>query len=363
MPYLKVYGMRLALQEALKARGRTFPNPLVGAVVVKSGRIVGKGYHCRAGGPHAEVIALKQAGDRARGATLFCTLEPCAHYGRTPPCVDRIVDSGIREVCVGMVDPNPLTKGRGLRRLRSEGIRVRVGVLEKEVRGINEPFIRAMTLGRPLVTVKLAQSIDGKIATAAGESKWITSARARAFSHRLRRFYDAIVVGVHTVRKDDPQLEPADRGHRWTKVILDSSLQTPLNARLLKTGQPVLIAAARKNADRERALRRKGAQIFYAAGQGGRVDLGRLLRELHRREIRNVLVEGGAEAAGAFLDRRLADRALFFIAPLIIGGRNALSSVGGQGIRRISQAIHLRDVGIEKVGRDLLIQGRLEYSK
>jgi diaminohydroxyphosphoribosylaminopyrimidine deaminase/5-amino-6-(5-phosphoribosylamino)uracil reductase len=356
--------MRLALGLAKKARGRTFPNPLVGAVVVKNGEIVGRGYHKKAGGPHAEIFALKEAGIRTRGASLFSTLEPCAHHGLTGPCVDKIIEAEIDRVYVGMVDPNPLTQGKSIRRLRESGISVRTGILEDEIRELNAPFIQAMTKKQPYVTVKIAESLDGKAATWTGESKWITNEASRRYSHNLRRFFDGIMVGINTVLKDDPRLDSAkghSSKHRLTKIIVDSSLRTPLNAKLLTTNAPVVIAAVKKNRAKEKELAKKGARVIYTRAEKGRVDLKDFLKKLHSLNVRSILVEGGSELIGSFLDKRLAQEALVFISPKIIGGHRALTAVRGQGVRSLDKAIHLKRASIKRFKEDLFIRGVLSY--
>ena len=357
--------MGLALRLAAKARGETFPNPLVGAVLVRNGRVVGYGYHKKAGGPHAEIVALRKAARKARGAVLFCTFEPCAHYGRTGPCVDEIIRAKIKEAYVGMIDPNPLTKGQGIERMRRAGIKVRVGFLQDEVKRLNEPFVKAMVKGVPFVTIKIAESIDGKIATKHAESKWITNEASRKYAHSLRRFFDAIMVGINTVLRDDPGLQPSTRArdHRLTKIIVDSELKIPLTARLLKTKQPVIIAAVKKNKTKEIRLLKKGFRVIYTRSDKGRVDLRELLSQLHRLEIRNILVEGGSELIGSFLDKKLADKALVFMAAKIIGGRHALSSVGGEGADELRSAIMLEGVSLKKINGDFLFEGYLRYHK
>ncbi len=354
--------MGLALDLAQKAAGATFPNPLVGACVVKNGKLVGQGFHKKAGGPHAEILALRQAGRKSRGAALYCTLEPCAHYGRTGPCADAIIRAGIKKVYIGMVDPNPLTRGRGLKKLSRSGIKVRSGIMGEKAAALNRPFIKAMTKGLPQVTIKIAESIDGKIATAKGESKWITGVAARAYGHALRDLYDGIMVGINTVIKDDPGLEPG-RGHKLVKIVVDSYLKIPPGAKLLNTQQPVIVVAIRKNRRKEEALRKKGAQVIYAKPKGTKVDLCDLLRHLCSFELRNILVEGGAELIGSLLDEKLADHALVFIAPKIIGGSRALTSVGGRGIDRLSRAVFLENTSFEKIKEDILIRGDLKYYK
>lgn len=355
--------MRIALNLAAQAKGETYPNPLVGAVIVKNNRIVGRGFHKKAGGPHAEIFALKEAGKNAKGAVLFCTFEPCAHYGATGPCVKEIVDAGVKEVYAGMIDPNPLTKGKGIAYLKKKGIGVEVGFLQEEIERLNEDFIKAVTKKMPFVTVKIAESLDGKIATRTGESKWVTSAESREYAHVLRCYYDAIMVGINTVLKDDPWLESSQRRHPLTKIVLDSDLRIPLTSRLFKNKSSVIIAAARNNETKERELTRRGIKVLYVKTERERVSLKDLLQKLNSLKIRNILVEGGAELVGSFLDHKLADKALFFIAPKIIGGRRALSAVGGEGVKELHQAAYLRDIEIKKIKDDILIEGYLKYRK
>ncbi len=353
--------MRRALELAARGRGKTFPNPLVGAVIVKNGKIVGEGFHHKAGGPHAEVLALKEAAGKACGAALFCTFEPCFHFGRTGPCVDAVISAGIREVYIGSRDPNPLTCGKSVRLLRRHGIRVTVGIQEKKVVRLNEPFFCAMRRHKPLVTLKVAASLDGKIATRSGRSQWITGAAARRHAHHMRRYYDAIMVGIGTVLKDDPGLE-ADGGHRLTKVIADTALRLPLSARLLKTRQPVVVATATHNKAKEKMLSARGVTILHTKRGGEGVELNDLLRQLHAMEIRHLLVEGGAALTGAFLDERLADKIIFYTAPMIIGGRQALGAIGGRGVDAPQKAVSVKQMTMQRIGRDFFIEGDLVYS-
>ena len=376
--------MRLALRLACRALGRTAPNPAVGAVVVKNGRVIAQGYHRFAGAPHAEAEALRRAGRRARGATLYVTLEPCNHVGRTPPCCEAILASGISRVVVGAVDPNPITNGRGIARLRRAGLRVTTGVLADESRRLNEPFWKAMRTGLPLVIAKVGQSLDGKIATAAGRSRWITSAAARRFGHELRSHVDAVLVGVRTVLQDDPRLTARGVPHapgRPLRVIVDSRLRTPVSARCVSSGRvPTLIATTVPLARVPRVFRRRGVEVWSfpprrgrapslrrrpsAVGpSGGRVPLRRLCRRLASRGIQSVLIEGGGEVLAGALSERLVDHVVFVVAPLLIGGREAPGSVGGEGIRELSQAIRLREVAYSRLGSDLCVEGRVVYPR
>ncbi len=364
--------MALALRLARKGMGRTSPNPMVGAVVVNDGRIVGQGSHRRAGAPHAEVMALRQAGAAARGATLYCTLEPCNHFGRTPPCCEAIVSSGVSEVVVATRDPNPITNGRGLVRLRRAGIRVLVGVLAEEARDLNAAFFKVMRTGLPSAIAKAGQSLDGKIATVTGESRWITSPASRAVGHQWRSRVDAILVGLNTVMRDDPDLTVRAgprRASRPVKVILDSRLRTPLTARCLASPPATLIATISRNHARQAAFARRGVEVvsLRPAGRRGRPDghsrvpLRPLFRLLARRGLHSVLIEGGGEALAGALAERLVDRVIFCIAPLLIGGRAAPSSVGGEGIRRLSRAVRLSGFSCSRVGADLCVEARVVY--
>jgi diaminohydroxyphosphoribosylaminopyrimidine deaminase/5-amino-6-(5-phosphoribosylamino)uracil reductase len=363
--------LRLALALAARGEGQTSPNPMVGAVLAREGRIVGRGYHTRAGAPHAEVVALRQAGPRAQGARLFVNLEPCCHFGRTPPCVDAIVAAGVSEVVACMTDPDPRVRGRGFAELRAAGIGVRVGALQEEARRLNERFLRYATSGRPFVTLKAGMSLDGRIATRLGESRWITSARARAEARRLRRAHDAVLVGVNTVLADDPTLRgrggedgrPPGRDDGPLRVVLDARLRTPPAARCLRPGDGRAIVLTLRGADRRRRrrLERAGALVLEVAGRNGRIDLRAALRELGRRGVTSLLIEGGSEVLGSALDARVGDRAALFIAGRILGGREALPAFGGRGAGRLGQAAALREMSVRPIGRDLLIEGRLAF--
>ena len=360
--------MRAALALARRAQGRTSPNPMVGAVIVTGGRIIGRGYHHRAGAPHAEVNALRQAGARARGATLYTTLEPCNHYGRTPPCCGAIITAGITRVVVATADPNPVTNGAGIARLRRAGLDVTAGVLEPEARQLIAPFRKAMTAGLPLVIAKIAQSLDGKIATARGESQWITSDVARRVGHRWRGRVDAIMVGINTVLHDDPRLTARGRHARpglSVRVVVDSQLQIPLSARCLprRSGPRTIIATTVRTGSKVTALRRRGVAVYRFPPRRGRVPLRSLCRLLARRGLHSVLIEGGGELLAGALEERLVDRVMWFIAPKIIGGRHAPSSVGGEGVRRLKDVMRLDDTTVRWIGSDVLVEGRVVYPK
>lgn len=354
------YFMQKALCLALKAKGRTFPNPLVGALVVKSGKIIGKGYHRKAGLAHAEVEAIEDAGKKAMGASLYVTLEPCTHYGRTPPCVDKILEAGIKKVFIGMLDPNPLNNGKGIKLLQEHGIEVSVGFLEGALRKINQPFIKYITKKMPYISVKVGQSLDGKIATRSGDSRWITSDKTREFSHRLRNEYDAIMAGVNTVIRDNPILLSSAADKQFTRIIVDSHLSTPADAQIFQKPGPVIIATVKETLGQEmenKALLSQKAKILEVKENNGQVNLYDLLRKLARLEITNILVEGGGTLIGSLFDFNLVDKVLFFIAPKIIGGKDAISSVMGRGVLRVDKAVRLKEVELSRIGEDFLVEG------
>lgn len=347
--------MRIALREAEKGLGRTSPNPAVGAVLVKNGRIVARGHHARAGGPHAEVVALRAAGARAAGADLYTTLEPCDHFGRTPPCSAAILEAGVKRVFVGSRDPNPVVNGRGIARLRRAGVAVASGVLRKECDALNAHWFRYITSGRPYVTLKVATSLDGKIATRGGDARWVTGPEARAFAHRLRNRVDAVLVGAGTALADDPELTtrlPRGGGHDPVRVVLDTQLRLPRRLRLFHPRPPAPTLVAHASA---RELRLGvGVEALRCRERDGRVDLQDLLQKLAGRGITHLLVEGGAEVHAGFLAEGLVDRVLVLVAPKIVGG-DGISWVAGPGAKRMADALELAITGVERLGGDLLV--------
>jgi len=357
--------MARALALAWCGAGRTNPNPPVGAVVVRQGTIVGAGYHRRAGGPHAEVMALRQAGRLARGATLCVTLEPCCHLNkRTPPCVPLIIASGIKRVVAAIRDPNPHVRGRGLAALRRAGLQVNVGVGAEEAERLIEPYRRLITTGRPLVTLKVAATLDGKIATAKGESRWITSPAAQKMVHLLRARSDAILVGIGTVLVDDPSLTVrtgSSRGRVPLRVVLDPSLRIPMTAKVLTDGRaPTLIVTTSSGSSTKRAaVEKTGAHVVVLPARHGRILWRGLLKELGRRGIASLLIEGGAEVNASALREGVVDRLLFFVAPKILGGRDAIDAVGGVSPKKLSEALPLKVTSVTRVGHDILVEGRL----
>ena len=353
--------MREALRIARYAEGRTSPNPLVGAVIVRDGRIIAEGWHRKAGTPHAEIHALRMAGDLARGATLYVTLEPCSHYGRTGPCAKAVAEAGIARVVVAMQDPNPKVAGRGMEMLRAAGVEVRCGVLATEAARLNEVFLHWITTGLPFVALKTAMTLDGKIATHTGDSQWITGEASRLRVHELRDRYDAILVGIGTVLHDDPSLTtrlPDRQGKNPLRIVLDSMARTPRAAKLLTDGAaPTLIAVtARAPQERVAALRQAGAEVLVC-GEGSRVDAQALLKALGEREISSVFVEGGGRVNASLLAAGLVDKVYAFVAPKLVGGRDALTPVEGTGVERLSDAVTLTELAAETVGEDVLLTG------
>jgi diaminohydroxyphosphoribosylaminopyrimidine deaminase/5-amino-6-(5-phosphoribosylamino)uracil reductase len=359
--------MEFALELAASARGRTSPNPMVGAVVVKEGKIVGSGYHLKAGTPHAEIHALNEAGDDARGADLYVTLEPCCHHGRTGPCTTAIINAGIARVVTAMADPNPLVAGEGIRQLMASGIEVTLGLMEKEAYELNEVFVKYITTRRPFVIAKAALSIDGKIATRSGKSQWITGEKARAYGHRLRNWYDAIIVGIGTVLADDPSLTarlPVG-GRDPVRIILDSRAGIPLKARVLTqhSEAPTLIASTcGAPPEKVAALRLAGIEVLIV-NEGPRVDLGELMKILGGRGITSVLIEGGAGVHGSAFSAQIVDKVAWFIAPKIIGGRDAPGPVGGIGVENPSEAAELDRIKVSRLEPDILVEGYLKYAR
>ena len=354
--------MQRALALARQALGTTSPNPAVGAVLVKNGQVVGEGHTQPPGQPHAEIIALRQAGERARGATLYVTLEPCRHRGRTSPCASAIVAAGIAEVHMAALDPNPLVNGKGRRELEEADIRTVMGEQEEAAKRLNEAYFTFIRTGLPFVVTKFAASLDGKIATRTGDARWITGEAAQRRAQELRATYDAVMVGVGTVLADDPRLTARDEDDRALacqplRVIVDSSGRTPIGARLFQEPGQLLIAGARVPVRRAGALERAGAEVLQLPAEDGSVDLRALLGTLGQREVTVVLAEGGGQLLGSLFDQGLVDKVVAFLAPVIIGGAAAVSAVAGTGSATIAEALRLRDVEVERVGEDLMVVG------
>lgn len=356
--------MREALRLAAHGRGRTSPNPMVGAVLVRDGRIVGAGWHRKAGTEHAEIHALRMAGELARGSTLFVTLEPCSHTGRTGPCARAVIEAGVKRVVAAMEDPNPIVSGRGFQMLQETGIEVSCGLLEQEARKLNEAFLTWVTEKRPFVTLKMAMTLDGKTATAGGESQWITGEEARLRGHELRDENDAILVGIGTVLADRPSLTtrlPDGNGKNPLRIVLDSHARTPADTPMLRDDAAPVIIAATEAASPEnvKRLRETGAEVLFV-GSGPTVELPGLLRTLGDRKICSLLVEGGSTVHFSFLRAGLADKVCAFIAPILVGGKGATPAVGGEGFLRLVDAARLTDIKTEMVGKDLCVSGYVE---
>ena len=357
--------MEQALSVAKLALGQASPNPAVGAIVVKDGVVVGQGYTQPPGSWHAEVIALKQAGDAARGGVMYVTLEPCCHYGRTPPCSQAVIAAGIAEVHLAMLDPNPLVSGRGKDELEREGIKLYVGEREAEAKEINEAYTKFITTDVPFVTAKFAVSLDGKIATKSGDSKWISGNEARQYVHYLRYTVDAIMTGVNTILVDDPHLTARCCGGRGgtarkqpLRVIVDDKGRTPLTARVFSEPGKAFLALGRFVTPEDKvAFAQVGAELLELPSAEGLVDLKELLKVLGEREITSVLVEGGGILLGSLFDCGLVDKVVAFVAPIIIGGREAKTAVGGSGSSKVVDSLKLKRTKVEKLGEDLMVSG------
>jgi len=352
--------MRFALSLAKKGEGRVSPNPMVGAVVVKDGRLIAQGYHRYFGGAHAEVEAIRIAKEEARGSTLYVTLEPCSHYGKTPPCTQAIIRAGIRRVIIATLDPNPINSGQGVQELQSAGIETELGVCEEEAKKVNEAFFKFMKKRIPFVIVKVASSLDGKIATCKGESKWITGKEAREFAHRLRDKVDAILVGVNTIIKDDPTLLAPSKNN-FARIILDSTLRIPLNSRVLENQDKAdTFIFTTSGADKQKLskLGEKGIKVVIVREEDeGRVNIEEVLKKLGELEIMILLVEGGGEVIGSFFDKRLVDKLFLFLAPRVIGGRNSLTWAEGKGVDLLAQTPRIEISSLRRIGKDLLLEG------
>ena len=359
--------MERALYLAALGQGSTSPNPMVGAVIVKNNDIIAEGWHEKAGLPHAEVVALNKAGDAARDADMYVSLEPCSHYGKTSPCVDAIIEAGIKRVVVAVRDPNPLVSGNGIAKLKAAGIKVEEGLMAKEAERLNEVFFQWIKTGVPFVVAKYAMSLDGKIATRTGDSKWISCPKSRELTHKLRNIYDAILVGFGTVKADNPALTcRLEQGRNPVRVIVDSRGETPLDAQVLNDGLAQTIMVLTDAAPTEKIEQFKkldNVRVITMPQVNGWVDLESLLRYLGSQEITSVLVEGGSTLNASLLAGKLVDKVQVFIAPIIIGGQAALGPVGGCGVETIAQSWQLTDMEVEKIGSDVLLSGYLHKEK
>ena len=352
--------LKTALSLAKKGLGLTFPNPMVGAVIVKNGKVVGKGYHHKAGLPHAVIEALNNAKGSVKGATLYVNLEPCSHFGKTPPCADAIIKAGIAGVVCCTQDPNPKVSGNGIKKLRRAGIKVWVGILADEAETLNEAFFTFQKKHRPFVAIKFASSLDGKIATHSHDSKWITNGQARDFSRKLRGQYQAVVVGINTVVHDNPNLGSGlSVGREPIRIILDSTLRIPLTSKILRDNNVLIVTTKSADKIKYKRLMNRGTPLFTCPGKN--ISLPLLMKELARREIISIFVEGGGAVLGSFVDSGLVDKAYIFQAPIIIGGNNSVSAVGGKGAAKINQALRLKNITRKNFGDNSLITGYVGY--
>ena len=345
--------MQLALKLAAKGKGFTGPNPVVGAIIVKRGQIIGRGYHKKYGSEHAEVVALKQAGEKARNAIMYVTLEPCSHWGKTPPCTERIIEAGIREVIIAMKDPNP--KVNGISVLKSHGIKTKVGILESQAKKLNEAYIKYMTTGRPFIIIKAAISLDGKIATLTGDSKYITCNESRRYVHKLRSESDAVLVGINTVLKDNPKLDVRlVKGKNPLKIVLDDKLRIPLNAHLLKEPEKLIIVTTNPLKRKLKQLQKRGIKIIEFEDK---IELKKLIKKLANMGITSILIEGGSQVITSAIKSKIVDKVILFIAPIFIG--KGIELLGDVGVKSIKKVIKLKNVKIERIGEDIQVEGYL----
>ncbi len=359
--------MKRVLELAKAGWGRTNPNPLVGAVIVQNGRIISEGYHEALGKAHAEVAAIQKARQDVKGSTLYVNMEPCFHYGRTPPCAKAIIEAGFAKVIVAMVDPNPKVSGQGIEMMRNAGIEVAVGILQTEAERLNEIFCKYITRKSPFVILKAAVTLDGKIASRCGDSKWISGESSRRYVHRIRQRVAGIMVGIHTVLRDDPLLTARCEGEEPqnpVRIIVDSRGRIPEDSKVISMSavsgsKTILATTSQITPAKERVLRAKGVSIIKADGDDGRVDLGRLMKELAEMEIDSVLLEGGGTLNASALEVGIVDKVMFFVAPKIMGGTSALTAVEGCGRELVKDSIVLKEVTVEPVAEDILIQGYL----
>ena len=356
--------MMSALRLAAKGAGRTSPNPMVGALIVKDGVVIAKGYHKKAGEPHAEINAINEAGSKAGGTELYINLEPCSHFGRTGPCTDAVIASGIKKVFIAMKDPNPKVSGQGIEKLKKAGIQVMVGILEEKAKKLNEPFIKHVTTGLPFVTIKAAVTLDGSIATRTGNSKWITGEVSRRHVHRIRDRTDAVLVGIGTVERDDPSLSTRlvrGKGRSPIRVVLDEKLIISPEAGVIKSSddESYLIIATTDMASPEKIERLEalGAKVIVYDGNNGLIPLRSLMADLGKMDITSLIIEGGSEVNASALNAGIVDKMSLYYAPKILGGRDSINVVGGSGVDLIAQAVELKNVSVKRFADDFLVEG------
>lgn len=355
--------MERALELAMKGIGKVNPNPLVGAVIVKDGEIIGEGYHECYGEAHAERNAVKNVVRSVEGSTIYVTLEPCAHYGKTPPCVDLIIEKKFKKVVVGMLDPNEKVAGKSIEKLKKHGIDVVVGVKEEECKKINEIFIKYITSKIPFVILKSGMSLDGKIATYSGESKWITSKESREDSQNLRNRLNSIMVGVNTVIADDPELTCRINNEKnLIRIVVDTKLRIPLDSKVVKNNDKLTIVATvlSSNESKKQKLRDLGVKVIEVPEKNNRVDLTELVKKLGEEGIDSILIEGGGTLNFSALEENIVDKMIFYIAPKILGGENSKSCIAGLGFSKLNQAVNLKNISYRKIGEDLVVEGYIK---
>ncbi|MBT8367087.1 MAG: bifunctional diaminohydroxyphosphoribosylaminopyrimidine deaminase/5-amino-6-(5-phosphoribosylamino)uracil reductase RibD [Deltaproteobacteria bacterium] len=358
--------MQMALDLAIKGKGFTSPNPMVGAVVVNENQVVGSGYHQKVGGPHAEVHAIDAAGDRAKGATLYVTLEPCNHTGRTPPCTHKIIEAGIRRVVIAELDPNRQVVGGGAEFLKQQGIQIASGIRQKQARKLNEIFVKYVRTGRPFVIAKCAATLDGRIATRTGDSRWVTGEKARRFVHRLRHAVDGIMVGINTVRADNPSLTsrlPDGQGQDPVRIILDTHLSISPDARLLhqtSAADTILVVGKAVATDKKTVFEKEGTRVIQSALKNGLIDLDALMSQLGAMEISSLLIEGGSRVLASAFGAGIVDKVLFFYGPKILGGDDGVPICSGPGAKLMSQSIAVGDINVQRFDDDIMIEGYIK---
>lgn len=360
------YYMGLAINLARKGIGKVNPNPMVGAVIVKDNEIVGTGYHEKYGGKHAEINAIENSRERLNGSTMYVNLEPCSHFGKTPPCVDKIIESKINKVVIASVDPNPLVQGKGVKKLRDAGIEVKVGVLDEENKKLNEVFLKYIKNKKPFVVIKVAMSLDGKIATATGQSKWISCDESRRYVHKLRSEVMGILVGINTVIKDNPMLDcRLENGKNPIRIIVDTTLKIPIDSKIVSSSKSIrTIVVTTKNANRNviKLLEDKGVEILTVNLKNNLVDLKEMINKLGELNIDSILIEGGSSLNFSAINENIVDKIQVYVAPIILGGESSKTSIGGQGVDDIKEASKLHRLEYKQVGSDILIEGYLKGS-
>jgi len=355
--------MERALELAKKGTGKVNPNPLVGAVIVKNGEIIGEGYHECYGEAHAERNAVKNAKESVEDSTIYVTLEPCAHHGKTPPCVDLIIEKKFKKVVIGMLDPNELVAGKSIEKLKRNGIEVVVGIKEEECKKLNEIFIKYITSKSPFVILKSGMSLDGKIATYSGESKWITSKESRKDAQNLRNRLNSIMVGVNTIIADDPELTcRINNDKKLMRIVVDTNLRIPLDSKVINNKDKLTIIATtlNSNENKKQALRDLGIKVIEVSEKNNKVNLKELLRKLGQEGIDSVLIEGGGTLNFSALEENIVDKVIFYIAPKILGGENSKSCIAGIGFSELNKAVNLKDISYRKIGEDLVVEGYIK---